>query len=110
MVVAVPPAPIAAFGNQHLFERPLAIGGWHFMSRGLEHLPRLAQLAPGALVVCMADPDEEVAVDPRSGKDARQRAGRLGGGFGHRHRPELRMVRQPAVERPEERAAAAFKM
>ena len=38
----------------------------------LERVARLGQLAPGALVVRVADPDVEVRVDPRAGEDAGQ--------------------------------------
>ena len=45
------------------------------LRRLLERLTRVGQLAPGAPIVGVADPDVEVRVDPGAGKDPRQLGG-----------------------------------
>src|SRR4029450_10937977 len=107
MVVAVPPEPIAAFGNQVFFGgtgQPVGTD----TRRRLERLPCLSQLAPRALIVSVADPDVEVRVDPRARKNARQFPARLGARFGHRHGPELGVLGQQPVERAEKSPATAL--
>ena len=70
VVVAVPPEPVAALGNQQLLEGLLPVCRVRSRRDASEHLPGVAELPPAAEVVAVADPDEEVAVDPRAGKDA----------------------------------------
>ena len=50
----------------------------------IEHRAGIRQLIPRAMVVAMADPDVEVAVDPGAGEDRRQRPRRARRRFGHR--------------------------
>ena len=70
VVVAVPPEPVAALGDQQLLARPDERGVVGGRPRRIERLPRLGELAPGPVVVGVADPDVEVAVDPRAREDA----------------------------------------
>src|SRR5687768_16199139 len=50
----------------------------------------------------MADPDVEVSVDPRAGKDRWQRLPRLRARLAHGHRAQFRMRLEAAVERSQE--------
>src|SRR4029450_10429142 len=109
MVVAVPPEPVAAFGNQDFFAgtgQPVGTDP----RRGLERLPCLSQLAPRALIVSVADPDVQLRVAPRARENAGQFSARLVARFGHRHGPELGVLGQQPVERAEKWPAAAFEM
>src|SRR5215471_18425377 len=98
MVVAVPPEPVAAFGDEHLLaslgHRDLIDGP---ARRGVQYGSGVSQLAPPFLVVDMADPDVEVRVDPGTGKDAGQLTDRRGAALGHRDRPQLRVSLEPAI-------------
>src|SRR5215468_1981432 len=58
----------------------------------------------------MSDPDVEVGVDPRAGKDAREFARRAGTRLGHRHGSKVPMLGQLAVEGAQKRTAAALEM
>src|SRR5262245_39669367 len=109
MIVAVPPEPVAALGDQHLFARlskRCRIG----RRRSVERKTRLRELVPGAPIVVVADPDIEVGVDPRAGKDRLQlppgRVDRLT----HRDRPQLGMVRETTVQGAQKWPAASFEM
>ena len=59
------------------------------------------------MVVAMADPDVEVAVDPGAGEDRRQRLRRTRRRLGHRDGLDVGGVRQRPVQRAQERPAAA---
>ena len=112
MIVAVPPEPVAALGDEHFFPRFGDRGGVG-RRRLVQGLPRVCELTPAALIVGMADPDVEVGVDPRSGEDARQfgrRRRRFRAGFAHRHSPQLGVSGEPAVYGPEERATAPLEV
>ncbi len=112
VVIAVPPEPVAAFRNEHLLAGLGERGRRHARSvrrRGLlERRPRIDQLAPAFMVVGVPDPDVEVRVDPGTGEDAHQLLAGAGRGLRDRHRPQLGVVREPAIQRPEERTALAL--
>src|SRR5207302_4033703 len=67
-------------------------------------------LIPGALVVAMADPDVEVRVDPGTREDAFEYRSVRRARLGHRHRRELSMALEPAVQGAQEGPAAAVEM
>ncbi len=102
---AVPPAPVAAFGDQQFLVRQAAVafgdaGGDVVCGAGAQ------QLGPGLVVFLGADPDIEVGVDPGAREDVVQRlrrhqAERLAGGDG----AKSRVVADALVEFAEERAA-----
>jgi hypothetical protein len=60
---AVPPAPVAALGDQQLFIGQTAAVFRH-VGGGLVGFPRAQELAPGLVILLRADPDVEVGVDP----------------------------------------------
>src|SRR5689334_12595290 len=83
VIVAVPPAPVAAFRDEQLLAgRPQVR---RTGSRGLECGARVCKLAPRALIVGVADPDVEVPVDPRPWKDAAQLTRCSRARLAHRH-------------------------
>src|SRR5215469_15256592 len=72
MLWSVPPAPIAAFGNEQFLECHAAAlfrGG----SGRIEGLAGAQKLGPGLVILVRPDPDIEIGVDPRSGKNTVQR-------------------------------------
>ena len=94
----VPPAPVAAFGDEQLFESqaPLLFGDH---GGGVERVPRAQQLRPRLVVFLGPDPDVEIGVDPGSGKDAIHRLRRQQPqGLAHGHRAHLPVLRDPAVQ------------
>ena len=64
VVVAVPPAPVAALRDEQLLARPQQRRGIGPRAGRLERLACLGELAPGAVVIGVANPHVEVAVDP----------------------------------------------
>ena len=71
---AIPPAPIAAFGNQQLFvgKKFTFLGNRCRLRRIHEFvvgLPRAQQIFPCSVIFLRADPDVEVRVDPGTGED-----------------------------------------
>ena len=108
VVVAVPPAPVAAFGDEQFLARRRQRLGAGGAGGVLERAAGARQLAPGAAIVGVADPDVEVGVDPRAGMQAGSRSVGAGAGLGHRHRAQRRVSLQPAVERAQERPSLAF--
>src|ERR1700751_4126261 len=63
---AVPPVPVATFGNKNFLESELALG--FAGARGILRikLARMIEVVPGAIVFGSADPDVEVGIDPRA--------------------------------------------
>src|SRR6185295_5825948 len=96
-VVAEPPEPVAAFGGAEAFPGHLARGAADVAVGAAEQFPPPAVLG-------MADPDAEVAVDPRARRDALDRIRRHD--LAHRRGPDPRMVRQRPEELAQERDAA----
>ena len=109
MIVAVPPEPVAALGDEHFVAGARDGAGVGLPGR-LERLARIGQLAPGALIVAMADPDVEVRVDPRSREDAGQFGFRAPARLAHRDRPELWMGGEPPVKRAQKRPSAPLEV
>jgi hypothetical protein len=108
VVVAVPPEPVAAFGDENLF--PGLSGRRGVATRRLEGVAGFRQLTPGEMVVAVSDPDVEVAVDPRAGEDAVQLGRRSGGRVAHGDCPQLRMGREPRVQGAEKRSSTTLEM
>ena len=71
----VPPAPVAAFGDQQFFERQLALRSSGTSARVIVGLRGRAADAPGLVVFFGADPHVEVGVDPGAGEDVVERLG-----------------------------------
>src|SRR6266478_7799263 len=71
---AVPPAPIAAFGNQQFFkgQPPVLVGD---TGSTIKSLSRLEQIFPSLVVLFGADPYIDILIDPRAGKDVIERLG-----------------------------------
>src|SRR5262245_52166030 len=108
VIVAVPPAPVAAFRDQDLLPCARQVRG---RARGfLERGPGVRELTPRALVVLMADPDVEISIDPRPRKDVRQLPRCSRARLGDSDAAELGMCGQASVERSEERTTAACKV
>src|SRR6266576_6248127 len=61
---AVPPIPVAAFGNQEFFVGELALGLHALRSSMMVGFASLEEIVPGAVVFRSADPDIEVGRDP----------------------------------------------
>src|SRR6266576_1082336 len=61
---AVPPIPVAAFGNQEFFVGELALGLHALRSSMIVGFASLEEIVPGAVVFRSADPDIEVGRDP----------------------------------------------
>src|SRR4051794_28234074 len=111
MIVAVPPAPVAAFGNQDLLARFAERDGVHAAVAGaFECLAGLGQLAPGPPVVRVPDPDIEIRINPGPGKNRRQVAPPTRTAFGHGDGAQLRVTREAAVQGAQKWTAAAFEM
>ena len=73
MFRAVPPAPIAALGNQQFLLRQGALlGGSPGLALGKE-IARLGQQVPSPVVFLASKSDIEIGVDPGAGSQARQR-------------------------------------
>ena len=109
MVVAVPPEPVAPFRDEHFLAGACDGAGIGGPGR-LERLARIGQLAPGALIVAMADPDVEVRVDPRTREDAGQVGFRAPARLAHRDGPKLRMGGEPPVQGAQKRSSAPLEM
>ncbi len=109
MVVAIPPEPVAAFGDQKIFAGLGCGRGVHVLRfvRSVERRPCGGPLTPRRLIVSVPDPDVEVRVDPRAGEDAGQLRTAGAGSLGHGHGPQLGVVGQAAVQRAQERPAAS---
>src|SRR5215467_12794482 len=68
----IPPAPIAAFGDEQFLECHAAAlfrGG----SGRIEGLSGAQKLGPGLVILLRSDPDIEIGVDPGAGENAVQR-------------------------------------
>jgi hypothetical protein len=76
---AIPPAPVAAFGDEDLFVGEGALFGGDFVFVLVEGGAGVAEVLPGAVVFLGADPDIEVGVDPGAGEDAVEGAGGVAG-------------------------------
>src|SRR5260221_14155124 len=97
MVIAVPPEPVAAFGNQNLFAS-LSPGLVVGLADAVKDVARLGQLTPSSTVIGMADPDVKIRVDPRTGKNARQALVRTAARLRHGHRPKFGMAREALIQ------------
>jgi hypothetical protein len=75
----VPPAPVAAFGDEDLFVGEGALFGGDFVFVLVEGGAGVAEVLPGAVVFLGADPDIEVGVDPGAGEDAVEGVGGVAG-------------------------------
>ena len=71
---AIPPVPVAAFGDEQLFPRQLALRFRNAIGVAIIVLARLRKQVPGLIVFGRANPYIEVRVDPRTGNETRQRA------------------------------------
>src|SRR5215469_18548282 len=71
---AIPPVPVAAFGDEQLFPRQLALRFRNAVGVAIIVLARLRKQVPGLIVFGRANPYIEVRVDPRSGNETRQGA------------------------------------
>ena len=109
MVVAVPPEPVAAFGDQHLFARPRDGGGVHAGGR-VQRLARVGQLAPRALIVGVAESRCRSSRRSTTRERCPAAPARVPARLPHRDGPELGVRGQAAIERAQERAAAAFEV
>jgi len=109
MIVTVPPEPVAPFRDEHFLAGACEGAGIGRTGR-LERLVRIGQLAPGALIVAMTDPDVEVRVDPRSREDGGQVGFRATARLAHRDGPELGMAGEPPVERAQKRPPAPLEV
>ena len=69
MLGAVPPIPVAAFGNQQLFVGQFS-GAFEDTLGLIVGPPRRQQQRPRLVVLFGSDPDVEVCVDPGAGEDA----------------------------------------
>src|SRR2546422_11251655 len=65
---AVPPVPVATFGNKNFFESEFALGLAGARGTLRIELARMMEVVPGAIVFGSTDPDIEVGVDPRAGE------------------------------------------
>ena len=65
---AVPPVPVATFGNKNFFESEFALGLAGARGTLRIELARMMEVVPGAIVFGSTDPDIEVSVDPRAGE------------------------------------------
>src|ERR1019366_3081619 len=69
----IPPAPVAAFGDQQLFKRALALRLRHGRGGAVEGLAGAQQLRPGMIILFGADPHVEIGADPRARENVIQR-------------------------------------
>src|SRR5262245_43806252 len=78
MVVAEPPEPVAAFGDEQLAPGlgQLFLGLASFGNSGQQVLPRLVHQIPRAIALVMADPDAEVVLDPTAREEMSDLVGR----------------------------------
>ncbi len=74
MFRAIPPVPVAAFGDQDFFESqlPLRFAGRR-SSLGIK-IAGVVEIVPGAVVFRRTDPDVEIGVNPRARNQRRQLA------------------------------------
>src|SRR5918999_5160475 len=108
MVITVPPEPIAALGDQDFLTRARESCRRETWRGRLQRAARLSELTPRAVVVVVADPDVEVAVDPRTGEYRRQAIRSVCAGLAHRDGSQVRMRGQTRIERAEEWPALAW--
>ena len=79
MFRAVPPVPVAAFGDQDFVKGQLALRlGGAGRILGIK-VASMMQVVPGAIVFGSADPDVEVSIDPRARNQRRQARNCAGG-------------------------------
>ena len=74
--LAVPPEPVAALGDVQEFLDLADLPAVEAAFGGAEGVPGFLEQLPGPLVVVVADPDVEIAVDPGTAFQFRQLAGR----------------------------------
>src|SRR5581483_9908298 len=107
MFGAVPPVPIAAFGDQQLFVCQLLL----FRSRRRRtmriEISRFGEVVPREIVLRRSDPDIEVGIDPRAWDQAGERSGIACSldRFRHRERLDLRFGSDGGVQTPKELAS-----
>ena len=108
-VIAVPPEPVAAFRDEHLFT---SLGQVIRIDAGgrVDRLTGVGQLTPCSLIVGMADPDVEVRIDPGARKHAGELVRGLPTGVGHRDSPQVGIRREAAVQRAQEGPTAALEV
>ena len=110
MVVAVPPEPVAAFGDQQLLPGQGATCWRKRSAVRIEGASRGGELLPGAMIVPMSRPDVKVGVDPGTGEHGLQSAGVAAHGLRHRHSLDVQGRLEFAVQSPQKRPAAAWVM
>ena len=70
---AVPPVPVAAFGDQDLFKRQSSLRFADAIFVLFVKVTGVEEVVPGAIVFRRADPHVEVGVDPGAGHERRER-------------------------------------
>src|SRR5262249_45414712 len=105
----IPPVPVAAFGNQYLFEGESA--GFIVCSRRLLRIKitRGREIVPGEIIFGRSDPDVEVRVDPGARGNGLElgEAGVALDGFRDGDRLDLRILADCIVETPQKLAPGA---
>src|SRR5215470_3309164 len=72
MLRAVPPVPVAAFGNEQLFERQLPLLLRTIRCCLFVEVARVVEVVPRLVVFGSTDPDVEVGMNPRAGSNGIQ--------------------------------------
>src|SRR5262245_35315209 len=78
MFFAVPPEPVAPFGDVNFFPGPsyLVSGNVGLLCTRSEVLARAVQRIPGGVVFVVPDPNRKIVIDPTAGEQVRQRVAR----------------------------------
>ena len=108
---AVPPVPIATFGDEQLFKGQRTSLFTHLIFDAIIGLTRPQKVFPGKVVLFGANPDIEIRIDPRGGEDLVNRlCGYLFDRFRYRQSLDLIIAFNLPVKFPQEWPAGQFKI